>query len=138
MSKREVILTALFTKLSKLQDVTVRRNDPLPQKIPEAGLVTLRDGVITEAETILSPPRIIFAHKVEIEVLVQKATPADRDTALDNLLDNIDRLLVSDTSLSGLIDYMYSEPPEFIEEVTDGSIPIKAATVHIVLEYTSD
>ena len=75
MSKREQILQALFEKLQTLENIPVKRNETLPQVIPEAGIVMLRDGKQGEPEIILSPPICIFKHEAEIEVIVQAAKP---------------------------------------------------------------
>ena len=132
MSKREIVLNALFERLSTL-DVSVKRNDPLPQKIPDGGLVILRDGNVGEPEILLSPPYYIFTHRAELEVIVQQEAPAERDQALDWLLVEIGELLLSDPRLGGQVD-----PPEFVEEPVEGGVTIKGAIVPIVLEYTSN
>ena len=129
MSKREIVLNALFERLSTL-DVSVKRNDPLPQKIPDGGLVILRDGNVGEPEILLSPPCYIFTHRAELEVIVQKA--------LDWLLVEIGELLQNDPRLGGEVDYMHADPPEFVEEPVEGGVTIKGAIVPIVLEYTSN
>lgn len=138
MSKREQVLQALFTRLSALPDTEVRRNISLPVKIPSSGLVVLRDGNIGEPEILLSPVCYVFHHRAEIEVLVQKTDDADNDVRLDRLLETVGRLLVVDTTLSGLIDHMHAEPPEFIEQPIEGGLTIKAAIVPVTLEYISD
>ena len=137
MSKREIVLNALFERLSTL-DVSVKRNDPLPQKIPDGGLVILRDGKVGEPEILLSPPYYIFTHRAELEVIVQQEAPAERDQALDWLLVEIGELLLSDPRLGGQVDYMHADPPEFVEEPVEGGVTIKGAIVPIVLEYTSN
>ena len=137
MSKREIVLNALFERLSTL-DVSVKRNDPLPQKIPDGGLVILRDGNVGEPEILLSPPYYIFTHRAELEVIVQQEAPAERDQALDWLLVEIGELLLSDPRLGGQVDYMHADPPEFVEEPVEGGVTIKDAIVPIVLEYTSN
>ena len=137
MSKREIVLNALFERLSTL-DVSVKRNDPLPQKIPDGGLVILRDGNVGEPEILLSPPYYIFTHRAELEVIVQQEAPAERDQALDWLLVEIGELLLSDPRLDGQVDYMHADPPEFVEEPVEGGVTIKGAIVPIVLEYTSN
>lgn len=43
-----------------------------------------------------------------------------------------------DVTLSGLIDHMHAEPPEFIEQPVEGGLTIKAAIVPVTLEYVSD
>ena len=68
MSKRENILQTLFDRLKTL-DIPVKRNETLPQSIPESGIVIMRDGKQGEPEFILSPPICIFKHEAELEVL---------------------------------------------------------------------
>ena len=138
MSKREQVLNALLDRLSALPDVEVKRNAVLPVKIPDNGLVILRDGNIGEPDVLLSPACYVFHHKAEIEVVVQQADDADNDAMLDNILEAIGFILKDDVTLSGLIDYMHADPPEFIEQPVEGGLTIKGAIVPIVLEYISD
>ena len=123
MSKREIVLNALFERLSTL-DVSVKRNDPLPQKIPDGGLVILRDGNVGEPEILLSPPYYIFTHRAELEVIVQQEAPAERDQALDWLLVEIGELLLSDPRLGGQVDYMHADPSEVVEDPGEGGVTI--------------
>ena len=138
MSKREQVLNALLARLSALPDVEVKRNAVLPVKIPDNGLVVLRDGDIGEPEILLSPACYVFHHKAEIEVLIQQVEDSDNDAKLDSILEAIGLILKVDVTLSGLIDYMHADPPEFIEQPVDGGLTIKGAVVPIVLEYVSD
>ena len=138
MSKREQVLNALFTILSALTEVEVKRNEMLPLKIPDGGLVVLRDGNIGEPLVLLSPPCFLYQHRAEIEVVVQQTSAADNDVRLDCILEEIGRLLMVDVTLSGLIDHMHADPPEFSEQSVDGGLTIKGATVPIVLEYMSN
>jgi hypothetical protein len=87
---------------------------------------------------LLSPPYYLFQHKAEIEVLIQQTEDSDNDAKLDRILEAIGLILKVDTTLSGLVDYMYAEPPEFIEQPVEGGVTIKGAVVGIVLEYVSD
>lgn len=138
MSKREEVLNALFTRLSALPDVKVKRNETLPLVVPSAGLLILRDGNVGEPEILLSPTCYIFTHRAELEVIVQKLTSAERDQNLDEILVQIGELLQEDPSLGGEVDYMHADPPEFVEEPVEGGVTIKGAIVPIVLEYTSN
>ena len=138
MSKREQVLNALLARLSALPDVEVKRNAVLPVKIPDNGLVVLRDGDIGEPNILLSPACYVFHHKAEIEVLIQQVEDSDNDAKLDSILEAIGLILKVDVTLSGLIDYMHADPPEFIEQPVDGGLTIKGAVVPIVLEYVSD
>ena len=69
MSKREQVLNALFARLSALPDVEVKRNAVLPVKIPDNGLVVLRDGDIGEPDILLSPACYVFHHKAMMQSL---------------------------------------------------------------------
>jgi len=138
MSKREQVLNALLERLSTLPDVEVKRNAVLPVTIPDNGLVVLRDGDIGEPDVLLSSVCYVFHHKAEVEVLVQQVEDADNDAKLDGILEAIGQILQTDVTLSGLIDYMHADPPEFVEQPVEGGLTIKGAVVPIVLEYVSD
>lgn len=137
MSKREQILQALFEKLQTLENIPVKRNETLPQVIPEAGIVMLRDGRQGEPEIILSPPMCIFHHEAELEVIVQDAKSEVRDKKLDEILVKVGTLLCCEGKLNGLTDYIYAEQPEILEEYVEGAPNIKAAIIPIILEYTT-
>lgn len=137
MSKREQVLNALLDRLKALEHLVVLRNATLPVKIPNKGLVVLRDGNVGEPQILLSPVCYVFYHRAEIEVLIQQAEDADNDRRLDLILEHIGKIIMIDPTLSGLIDHMHAEAPEFIEQPVDGGLTIKGAIVPIVLEYVS-
>ncbi len=74
----------------------------------------------------------------EVEVIVQALTPAERDSLLDVLIEQIGTILKADTTLSGTVDYCYPKAPEFLEEVIEGALAMKAAIIPVVLEYASE
>ena len=78
MTKREMILNALFERLKTL-DVVVKRNEIAPQKIPATGLVIMRDGKQGVPEILLSPPICLFNHEAEVEVIVQAVKSEERE-----------------------------------------------------------
>jgi hypothetical protein len=84
-SPRETILAALYTRLSALPATTLR-GDVLPERVPTAGLLILRDGEPGEPEVTLSPLRYHYQHRAEIEAVVQGAT---RDATFDTLCASI-------------------------------------------------
>ena len=129
-------MKALFERL-KILDIPVKRNETLPQVISGNGLVIMRDGKQGEPEIILSPPICIFKHEAEVEVIVQAVKPEDRDTKLDEILEQIGVLLSSDMTLHGLTDYIYPKPPEIIDEYIEGAPTMKAAVIPVVLEYST-
>lgn len=78
---RETILAALHARLSALH-ATALRGDVLPERVPVAGLLILRDGEPGEPEVTLSPLRYHYQHRAEIEAVVQGA---NRDATFDTL-----------------------------------------------------
>ena len=137
-SKREQALAGLFLCLKdNVTGLSVLRNEPLPTKVPAEGLLILRDGDPGEPEVTLSPTRYHYQHRAEIEALVQHGDPAQRDTALDTLLETVAQALDGQTSLGGLVDYLHIETPDFLSETVEGAPTIKAAVVPIILEYST-
>ena len=137
-SKREQALAGLFLCLKdNVTGLSVLRNEPLPTKVPAEGLLILRDGDPGEPEVTLSPPQYHYQHRVEIEALVQHGDQAQRDTALDALLETLAQALDGQTSLGGLVDYLHIETPDFLSETVEGAPTIKAAVVPIILEYST-
>ena len=74
---RETILTALHARLQPLA-ATLLRDEVLPERIPPAGLIILRDGQPGDPEVTLSPLRYHFQHRAELEVIVQGQMIAPR------------------------------------------------------------
>lgn len=137
-SKREQALAGLFLCLKdSITGLSVLRNEPLPTKVPAEGLLILRDGDPGEPEVTLSPTRYHYQHRAEIEALVQHGDQAQRDTALDVLLETVAHALDGQTSLGGLVDYLHIETPDFLSETTEGAPTIKAAVVPVILEYST-
>lgn len=93
----ERLLVSLHSLLSGAlpPGAKVLRNAILPEKVPAAGVVILRDGDPGPPEVWLSPPGYYYEHRAEIELVVD-GTPTARDTAFDAL-----RLAIG-TALGGL------------------------------------
>ncbi|MGE4013959.1 MAG: acyl-CoA transferase, partial [Alphaproteobacteria bacterium] len=89
MTEREAILQALFARLQTISDAKVLRNEALPEKIPDGGLIIFRDGDPGEPETLLSPVSYYWQHRALVEAVVQKGDQAARDLALDSLYRKI-------------------------------------------------
>lgn len=130
---RETILTALHARLSTLS-ATVLRGDVLPERVPSAGLLILRDGEPGEPEVTLSPLRYHYQHRAEIEAVVQGA---DRDAAFDELIAAIGAALEADRTLSGLCDWVEPEAPTSVDLAIEGAASLKAAVITVVLHYTT-
>ncbi|WP_411037358.1 hypothetical protein [Shinella sp. BYT-45] len=131
-STREVILAALHTRLSALPATTLR-GDVLPERVPAAGLLILRDGEPGEPEVTLSPLRYHYQHRAEIEAVVQGAS---RDTAFDTLCTSIGAALAADRTLGGLCDWVEAEAPQSVDLPVDGAASVKAAVIPVILHYS--
>ena len=79
----------------------VSATKPMPERVPAAGLLILRDGEPGEPEVTLSPLRYHYQHRAEIEAVVQGAT---RDAAFDTLCASIGAALTADRTLGGVCD----------------------------------
>ena len=131
---RETILAALHARLQPLT-ATVLRDEVLPERIPPAGLIILRDGQPGEPEVTLSPLRYHFMHRAELEVIVQAAN--DRATAFDTLIAAVGTALAADRTLGGLCDWVEAEATASVDLPVDGAVSLKAAVVTVVLHYTT-
>ena len=86
-SKAEQVLEALRAVLETVPGATIERNSVLPEKVPEGGLVILRDGDPGEPERALGGfGNAYYEHAVEIEVYIEDGDAVARDTVFDELL----------------------------------------------------
>ena len=137
LTKRETILTALADLLSTIPHVPVLRGEVLPERIPPAGLMILRDGSPGEPGVTLSPLTYHFQHRSELEVIVQSAT--DRDAIFDALLAQISAVIAADRTLRGLCDWVEPEAAEPVDLPVEGAASLKAGIIPVILHYaTSD
>lgn len=130
---RETVLTALHTLLQTLP-ATVLRGEVLPERVPAAGLLILRDGDPGEPEVTLSPLTYHYQHRSEIEAVVQGA---DRDSVFDGLVAGVGSALAVDRTLGGLCDWVEAEAPRPIDLAVEGAATLKAAVIPVVLHYAS-
>ncbi|MBY0429950.1 MAG: acyl-CoA transferase [Rhodospirillales bacterium] len=135
-SIREQLLTALLVRLQTIPAATVKREEPLPEKVPAGGLVILRDGDSGEPEVLLSPLTYLWQHRADIDVVVQKA-PDEAPTALDALLAAVGSALSANRSLSGLVDWVEWSAPQTRDLAIDGAAGLKGAVVTVTLHYAS-
>ena len=137
MTDREAILQALFALLQTITDVTVLRNEAVPEKILSGGLIILRDGDPGEPETLLSPLSYYWQHRALAEAIVQKGDQAARDLALDTLYRKIALAIASDRTLGGLCDRITPQAPDSNVLAVEGSPQIKGAIIPIELIYVT-
>ena len=131
---RETILAALHARLQPLAAL-VLRDDVLPERIPAAGLIILRDGQPGEPEVTLSPLRYHYQHRAELEVVIQ--APNGRATAFDTLIAAIGTTLEIDRTLGGLCDWVEPEAPASVDLPIEGAAAPKAAVMTVVLHYST-
>ena len=134
-TRREQILAALLARMQTIPSAAVRREGPLPEKVPAAGLVILRDGDPGEPEVLLSPLTYLWQHRAEIEVIVQQAPYAAATAALDVLLAEVGAALAADRTLGGLVDWIEWGAPQTRDLAIDGAAGLKAAAVTVTLHY---
>lgn len=139
-SRSEIVLRALEAALAGALPTGAKllRNSFLPERIPGAGLAILRDGDPGEPEALMSPPSWYYEHRAEIDIVVDRASPAARDLALDALKVSIGAAIARDRTLGGVCDYAVGEAPTTIDLPIDGAEGLKAATITVVLAYASD
>jgi hypothetical protein len=136
-SVRETALQALLAVLQTIPSITVKRNEILPVKIPESGLIILFDGEVNVAETLLSPLRYFLQHRAEVQVSVQKPTASARDAALDTILTAIAAVITSSPTLGSTVDVAVLEAPQFTDEPVEGAAGLKIASIPVLLEYVA-
>ena len=130
-SKAEQILEAIAAALTTVPGARSDRNTAVPVKIPEGGLVVLRDGDPGEPEQALGGfGDAYYRHAAEIEVYVEAG-----DAAFDALLGEIGRALDADPTLGGLVFGMSYGRPEVVTEAPEGGATIKSGTITLVLDY---
>jgi hypothetical protein len=135
-SKAEQVLEALKALLETLPDAVVERNSVLPEKIPDGGLIILRDGDPGEPEQALGGfGAAYYQHTVEIEVYVEEGDAAARDAAFDALLQQIGAALEADPPLGGLAFGMTYGRPESAIEAIAGAPAVKSATLSVTVDY---
>lgn len=145
MSTREQVLAALHAAVRSAiiaafpgDMAQVVRNDVLPERVPERGLIILRDGDPGEPEVTLSPLRYHYEHRAEAELFVQ-SDASHRDTRFDQLCAALGKAILADRTLGGLCDWVEAGAPEPSDLPVPGADLIKAAIIPITLHYsTSD
>ncbi len=134
MTQRETILAALTELLRTIPQVTALRGEALPERIPSAGLLILRDGAPGEPAVTLSPLSYHYQHRAEIEAVVQGA---NRDATFDALCARIGTALANARTLDGLCDWVEAEAPQPVDLPIEGSASLKAAVITVILHYST-
>jgi hypothetical protein len=134
-SIREFILQALLASLAASLTATVRRNEALPERVPDAGLIIMRDGDPGEPDVTLNPRTEFYSHRVELELFVTQPTAGGGETLLDALVADVHAALAPDPSLGGLAENVVVTAPETGVLAVEGAAPILTARLTIVVDY---
>src|SRR5512134_1154173 len=118
-SKAEQVLDALKALLETVPGAVVQRNSVLPEKVPDGGLIILRDGDPGEPEEVLGGfGNAYYQHAVEIEIYLEEGDAAARDAAFDAVLQQIGAALETARTLGRLaFGLTYGRPEPAIEAV---------------------
>ncbi|CAA6605807.1 conserved hypothetical protein [Rhodospirillaceae bacterium LM-1] len=135
-TRREQVLAALFQQIQSIPAAMVKREEPVPEKVPAGGLVILRDGDPGGPEVLLSPVTYLWQHQAEIEVVVQRPAP-EAAVALDALMGELGAALSADRTLGGLVDWVEWSAPQTRDLAIDGTAGLKGAVVTVTLHYAS-
>lgn len=131
---RETILIALADLLRTVPHVQVLRGEVLPERVPSAGLMILRDGEPGEPGVTLSPLVYHYQHRAEVEAVVQGT---DRDTTFAALCASIGAVISGGRTLGGRCDWVEAEAPRPIDLPVKGAASLKAAVIPIILHYST-
>ena len=134
-SRREQILAALLQRLQSGLSATVRRNEVLPEKVPAAGLVILRDGDPGEPDITLNPRTAFYNHRVELELFVTQPTAGGGEGLLDALVANMHDALALDPSLGDLAENLVVTAPETGMLAVEGAAPVLTARLNVIVDY---
>ncbi|MEM1344736.1 MAG: acyl-CoA transferase, partial [Pseudomonadota bacterium] len=105
-STREAVLAALKARLDTIDGPDIYRNEPLPKRVSEGGMLALFDGDPGEPDVLMSPLTYLYEHTAEIEVLIERKDNAERQTAFDALLRAVATAVHADRTLGGLCDWI--------------------------------
>ena len=138
-SKAEQVLDALKGLLETLPGAAVERNSVLPEKVPDGGLIILRDGDPGEPEQALGGfGSTYYQHAIDIEVYVEDGDAVARDAAFDDLLQQIGVALEADPTLGELaFGLTYGRPEPAIEAIA-GAPAIKSTTLSVTVDYETN
>ena len=136
-STREAALKALLAALQGIDGVEVYRETTLPQEVPPAGMLVLRDGAPGDPVDVeVSPPAYSFEHRADVEAFVP---PDDqgRHTDLDALLQKVHAAVDADRTLGGAVEYAEFQGAQTEDFGVEGAPPFKAAIAAVTLAYTT-
>ena len=134
-SRREQVLAGLDERLQASLTATARRNEALPERMPDAGLIIMRDGDPGEPDVTLNPRTAFYSHRVELELFVTQPTAGGGEALLDALVADVHAALAPDPSLAGLAENLVVTAPETGVLAVEGAAPVLTARLTVVVDY---
>jgi hypothetical protein len=109
----------------------------LPEKIPDGGLIILRDGDPGEPETLLSPVSYYWQHRALVEARCAKRRSGRARSRARRLYPQNFLAIAGDRTLGGLCDRITPQAPDTNVLAVEGSPQIKGAIIPIELIYVT-
>ncbi len=134
-STRERAVKAVHDTLAAALSAEVARNAVLPDRVPDEGLVVVRDGDPGEPDVSLNPRTEYYTHAVEIEAYVRQPRTGSAEALLDGLLADIGNALLADPTLGGAVETLRLGAPEIEPFAVEGARPLLAARFSVFVEY---
>lgn len=129
---REQVLSAVFAALEGVSGPRVLREAAVPERVPPAGLVIMRDGEPGEPETVIGPQSNWYDHAVGVECYW---SGDDLAGGLDTLTEQVATALESDRTLGGKTIWIELEAGEPETIPVEGGRPVKATTMTAIVSY---
>lgn len=143
-SKHKQIVDKVVALISAIEGkVTVAANAPMPEEVPEDGLVIVRDIEAEPSdETLGGFDELYMTGILPVEVFVRSGDNDRRDVKYDELLQAISAVLlerdaIGNRSLGGLVFGVIVDRPDPVPQAVLGAAAVKAATIRVHLEYSA-
>ncbi|WP_299558719.1 hypothetical protein [uncultured Sulfitobacter sp.] len=133
-TRHEAVVLALMAQLGG-HAVPVSRQDELPRRCPDEGLLNLVPQDPVETGFRLGAGRREWQRPIDLEIVVQGETAQKRSSAFDELVGPVGVLLVGSV-LGGLVDYIDLSAPQQINDVPmEGAETLLGGVITITLFY---
>lgn len=130
----EARLTALHSLIDGAVTGGALRNEVLPNEIPAAGLIILRDGAPRQVDFTM-PRTYHMDHDVDVEIYAQSAM--GREATTDARRQEIGAAIEADRTLSGLCDWVEAMPAETDDQRVAGGLSIRIDLIRVTLSYAT-
>lgn len=142
MSARQQILDAIKALVeASLPGVAVIGLDEeaaFPQRIPDGGLLIIREGRPELQATDLSPLIYHYRFAVPIEAASHATATLSAAAALDAMLGIVGAAVEADRTLGGLCDWIEPGAPSVDDIAVVGAKPAKGADFELIVEFGTE